>query len=152
MSVHQISVCGAFGITCHILVLLLLSATTSAQAANIERIVPPGESLQNAIHEAGPGDTLILESGRHDGPVTIERPLTLRGRPGAIIDGNREGPVIAIRADQVRIEGLSIRNSGLRLGKDDAGIHAGDSGCAFPPCPLPTEGNVFLPASTPSAR
>lgn len=106
------------------LVLLLLSTTTSAQAAAIERIVVPGESLQQIIQEAGPGDTLILEAGRHDGPITIDRSLTLRGRSGAIIDGNRDGSVIAIRGDHVRIEGLTIRNSGLRLGKDDAGIHS----------------------------
>jgi len=104
--------------------LILLCTATGAQAKTAPRIVHPGDSLQTAVREAATGDTLILEAGRHEGPVTIDRSLTLRGRPGAILDGRRDGPVIAIRADKVRVEGLAIRNSGLRLEKDDAGIHS----------------------------
>ena len=104
--------------------LVPLCTATAAQAATPARVVPPGDSLQTVVREAAVGDTLILEAGRHQGPVVIDHSLTLRGRPGAMIDGGREGPVIAIRADDVRVEGLTIRNSGLRLGKDDAGIHS----------------------------
>ena len=107
-----------------LLLLSLLFGAIRVPATASERFVPAGESLQNAVEEAESGDTLILETGRHEGPITIKRSLTLRGRPGAVIDGGRDGSVIAIRADHVRIEGLTIRNSGLRLSKDDAGIHA----------------------------
>ena len=106
------------------LYILALSFFTTASATASEHLVASGQSLQHAIQQADPGDTLILEAGQHAGPVTIKQPLILRGRPGAIIDGSRESSVIAIRADHVRIEGLTIRNSGLRLGKDDAGIHS----------------------------
>lgn len=98
-----------------------------AQAESLDRLVYPGDSLQAIIHEAAPGDTVVLEAGLHRGPVTINKPLTLRGRSGAIIDGGRDGSVVTIRADRVRVEGLIIRNSGLRLGKDDAGIHSSGS-------------------------
>jgi nitrous oxidase accessory protein len=102
----------------------LVSIAITGQAMAGKRIVASRQSLQNAIQQAEPGDTLILESGEHAGPVTIDRSLILRGRRGAIIDGGRESSVIAIRADHVRIEGLTIRKSGLCLGKDDAGIHS----------------------------
>jgi nitrous oxidase accessory protein len=107
-----------------LLLIPLLAVTIGSQATASERTVTPGESLQQAIRQAAPGDTLILSEGRHAGPVTIDRSLILRGRPGSIIDGGREGSVIAVRADDVRIESLTIRNSGLRLQRDEAGIHS----------------------------
>lgn len=80
--------------------------------------------LATQIAKAKAGSILVLEPGVYHGPVTIEKPLTLLGKPGAIIDGQRKGSTLRIRADHVRIEGLIIKNSGLQLGKDDAGVHA----------------------------
>lgn len=104
------------------LVIFVVCATICG--AGTEYVVRTEDSLEAAIQAAAPGDTLILEAGLHRGSVTIDRALTLRGRSGAVIDGGREGSVLSIRADDVRIEGLTLRNSGLRLGKDDAGIHS----------------------------
>lgn len=104
--------------------LIVLFACATAYGASSERVLSSDDSLEAAILSAAPGDTLVLVAGQHRGPVTINRPLTLIGQPGAIIDGGRNGTVIAIRADGVRVEGLTLRNSGLRLGKDDAGIHS----------------------------
>jgi len=114
----------AFGIACHILVLLLIWTVTDARADGVQQTVAPGDSLQRAIDETASGDALTLEAGLHQGPVVVDKPLTLRGRPGAVVDGDRNGSVISVRADDVRIENLRIRGSGLRLGDDDAGIHS----------------------------
>ncbi|MGZ0656438.1 NosD domain-containing protein [Coraliomargarita sp. W4R72] len=95
----------------------MLAATASA-----------AETLQARIDATAPGAVLELTAGIYRGPVTIEQAMTLRGLPGAVIDGGREGSVIRVRAPHVRIEGLTIRHSGLNLSKDEAGIHAtGDS-------------------------
>lgn len=80
-------------------------------------------ALQARIDATASGGILTLEAGIHLGPIIIARPLTLRGSSGAVIDGVRDGSVIRIRSDNVRIEGLTIRNSGLDLGNDEAGIH-----------------------------
>jgi len=83
----------------------------------------PEAALQTRIDHAEAGAVLELEPGVYRGPVVIEKALTLLGSPGAIIDGGRSGSVISIKADAVRIENLTIRNSGLHLGNDNAGIH-----------------------------
>lgn len=86
------------------------------------------ETLQARIDAVAEGGTLELAAGTYAGPVTISQPMTLRGVAGTVIDGEREGSVIRVRAENVRIEALTIRNSGLNLSKDEAGIHSTGGG------------------------
>lgn len=92
-------------------------------AAAAERPVPaePG-ALIAAIAGADPGDVLILAPGRHDGPVTIDRTLTLEGGGAALVEGDGTGSVITVTADDVTIRGLEIRGSGSNATDADAGI------------------------------
>lgn len=80
--------------------------------------------LQARLDAAAPGAVVELDAGVHEGPVRVTKPLTLKGKGSAIIDGRRIGSVIEVRADNVRLEGLVIRNSGLELQRDEAGIHS----------------------------
>ncbi len=106
--------------------LLVFLAWLPAHAAGEATL--PAATLQARIDATAPGGVCELVAGVYRGPITIEYPLTLRGSPGAVIDGGREGSVIRVRSDHVRIEGLTIRGSGLSLGNDEAGIHVvGDS-------------------------
>jgi len=82
----------------------------------------PAQSLAESIANATTGEVILVTPGVHFGPIAIEQSITLRGAPGAIIDGERKGSVITVAAPSVRIEGLTIRNSGLSLEKDEAGI------------------------------
>lgn len=84
--------------------------------------VSPDQPLQPLIDAAEPGATLVLAPGEHRGPVTLTRPLTIRGERGARIVGNGQGSVVTIEADGVRIDRLEVRRSGRNLSKDDAGI------------------------------
>lgn len=85
--------------------------------------------LQPLIDAAPAGTTLRLEPGLYAGPVVIAKPLVLRGRPGAIVDGGGIGTVIAVEADGVTVAGLTIRNSGDRSDGIDAGLRlAGANG------------------------
>jgi nitrous oxidase accessory protein len=79
-------------------------------------------SLQNRIDAVPEGGTLMLESGSFEGPVRIEKAITIAGTGKTVLNGNRSGSVIVVDAPGVRIRNLRIRNSGLRLEKDDAGI------------------------------
>ncbi len=54
--------------------------------------------------------------------MEINKPLVLTGVPGAVIDGQRKGSVIHISAPHVTISGITIRNSGISLATEDAGI------------------------------
>lgn len=109
--------------------LLAFAAATSVAAAppgdpgdSEEILVRPGMSLQQAIEAAPPHATLRLTAGRHEGPVVIEKPLSLVGDPDALVIGTGEGSVITINSADVRVEGLEISGSGKYLPDKDSGI------------------------------
>jgi nitrous oxidase accessory protein len=85
-------------------------------------VEPGGESLQAAISAAAPGDTLTLAPGTYQGPVVVDRPLTLVGEEGAVIDGGGSGSVITVSAPDVVLRGLTVRGSGISLADQDSGI------------------------------
>ena len=83
----------------------------------------PAATLQERIDAAAPNDTITLEAGVHQGPVVINKPLTLSANRDAEIRGSGHGKTVLIAANDVTIRGLRITNSGLDLFNDDAGIH-----------------------------
>ena len=87
----------------------------------------PGE-LARAIAAAAPGDRLNLRPGLHYGPVSIDRPLTLEGEAGAVIDGGGKGNVLTVSAPDVVIRGLTIRSSGESLETQDSGVFVDKAG------------------------
>ncbi|WP_445156518.1 nitrous oxide reductase family maturation protein NosD [Halomonas sp. E14] len=100
---------------------LLLTATFAFAEL---RIAPNDGPLQSHIDAASPGSELILAEGTHTGGILIDKSLTLRGEPGAILDAEGHGDVIRVTAADVRIEGLTLRNSGFNLTDMNAGVHA----------------------------
>lgn len=88
-----------------------------------ERTVPaePGV-LAAAVSAAAPGDVLRLAPGVHTGPVTIDRPLVLRGESGAVVQAAGAGSVIRVEAPDVQIRHLTIKGSGTQLDAMDSGV------------------------------
>lgn len=83
--------------------------------------VQPGE-LADALENANEGDVLELDPGLYTGNFRIDKPLTLKGSPGTIIDGDREGTPLTIKAPDVSVRGLLIRNGGKNLTNHDAAV------------------------------
>src|SRR5690606_33881881 len=79
-------------------------------------------SLAEAVAAARAGDTLRLLPGVHDGPIRVGRPLVLLGAEGAVIDGGGRGTTITVEADSVTLRGLTLRNSGRSLDRDEAAV------------------------------
>ncbi len=104
-----------------LLTALLASVAAPAAAERVDVLAEPG-ALTTAIAGASPGDALILAPGRHDGPVTIDRPLTLEGGGAATIAGNEIGSVVTVAATDVTIRGIEIVGSGSNGTDADAGI------------------------------
>lgn len=99
--------------------LLLLSTPLRAE----ETLVAPGAgTLATAIAGAAPGDVLLLSGGVYLGPVTIDRTLTLQGDGTATIDGQGQGTVMTVTADDVVLTGLSVTGSGTDNQAIDSGI------------------------------
>lgn len=91
-------------------------------------LLKPGTSIQKAVDTASAGDTLILKSGvyRENG-IVIRKSLTILGENRPEIDGQGKGNILIIAADQVRIEGLKLSNTGRSTMDDSAGIKFFDS-------------------------
>ncbi|MBF0109159.1 MAG: nitrous oxide reductase family maturation protein NosD [Magnetococcales bacterium] len=87
-----------------------------------EILVSPGDgALAGAIAGAAPGDTLRLSAGRYDGGIVVDKPLTLQGEDGTVIDNHGQGRVLSVAASGVVLRRLTVRGSGV----DHAEIHAG---------------------------
>lgn len=120
------------GITRLIYLTLLLTAfslaTPAGTAAAEERVVPalPGE-LSNVLADAAPGDHIVLEAGRHNGPLVLDRPITIDGRGHAEIVGNGNGSVITATGPDITIRGLRISGSGNDHAPIDSGIRIAKS-------------------------
>ncbi len=81
------------------------------------------QSLQSIIESARPGSAIELPAGRFYGPITIKKPLILKGQGRAtVIDGNFTSKVITILSSDVTIENLTIQKSGRQRHSLDSGI------------------------------
>lgn len=103
------------------LFLLLAVFLASAQAATLR--VKPGQSLQQAIVAAKPGDVLEIERGFYTGNFLVDKPLTLRGIRRPTLSGGQHGDTVRVTATDVLLEGLIVRDSGDSLNDQNAGIY-----------------------------
>ncbi len=103
---------------------LLLAACLWAMPVQAETVTVPagGEALRNAVAGAAPGDVLILAPGRHDGPVTLDEPITLDGQDKAEIVGNGTGSVVTVTGEGITVRGLTITGSGDSHLTIDSGV------------------------------
>lgn len=80
------------------------------------------QSLQAWLDTAPAGGVLRLPPGVYRGPAIIDKPLTLEGNGKAIVDAGGRGTVLTIKADNVTVRGLTLRNSGDSHDKLDGGL------------------------------
>lgn len=86
--------------------------------------VHPGESVAAAIARARAGDTVSVMPGEYTQPtLIIDKALKLRGRGRPTLRGDGRGDVIRVRAPDVTVEGLIVRDSGADLTAQNAGIY-----------------------------
>lgn len=89
------------------------------------RVSPSGPytSVVAAVAAAQPHDTILVEAGVYlEGPVVLDRPLTLLGRPGAVMDGEGKRGLVVIEADSVSVIGMTLRNTGITFVDDRAAL------------------------------
>lgn len=96
-------------------------------ACTVGLLLPVGvaeaqSSLQARIDAAAPGDTVVVESGTHQGPFVVDRSLTLVGRGRPHLQGDEKAHVITVTASDVTIQGFRITESGTSLDEDHAGV------------------------------
>jgi nitrous oxidase accessory protein len=83
----------------------------------------PHRTVAEAVAAAQPQDVVIVRRGTYREPtIVIDRPLTLQGEPGAVLDGEEERQLMRVAADSVTIRGLVLRNVGTSYMEDRAAI------------------------------
>lgn len=102
---------------------VLAAIPAMAWAADLS-VSPTGPSLQEIIAGASAGDILTLEPGTYAGPITIDKPLVIAGKPGATVIGDGQGSVVTIESEGVTVRGLTVSGSGRDLMTRDSGIYA----------------------------
>ncbi|AGG89851.1 MULTISPECIES: nitrous oxide reductase family maturation protein NosD [Rhodanobacter] len=80
------------------------------------------EPLEQAVAAAAPGATVSVPAGVHTVHLKLDKPVTLIGQPGAILDGGGSGDAVRIGASGVTVRGLTLRRSGSDLTAMNAGI------------------------------
>ncbi|SMX49330.1 nitrous oxide reductase family maturation protein NosD [Maliponia aquimaris] len=105
----------------HLLSIVAVVLCTGAAAETVTVDPVPG-ALKSAVAGASPGDVLILMPGLHQGPVSLDMPLTLEGRPGAVLQGDGTGSVVTVTGDGAVVRGLQILGSGNDGAEIDSGV------------------------------
>ncbi len=124
---------------------LLAGASVQETEAQAIHVQPSGPvtSIRAAIAGARPGATIVIAPGVYrEGPIRIDKRLTLTGDGDAILDGEGLHTVLEIVADSVTVRGLIVRNTGLSQTEDRAGIRVtGARACRIER--VRSEGNLF---------
>lgn len=108
------------------LAFLVASSVPAIAQRTFELSPDRGLSISDAIRRAAPGDRIVLARGiYHDSTIVVDRPLTISGEPGAVLDGSRATHILRIEADDVTVRGLTFRNVSPSHVEDRAAIRAG---------------------------
>jgi len=100
----------------------ILAAGVFGAAMAAELKAQADQPLQAVLDRAQPGDIIKLEPAVYKGAFRIDRPLTLIGQAGAVLEGSGGGNVVTVTAPDVTVRGVTIRGSGRNLQTMDSGI------------------------------
>ncbi len=106
-----------------LIALALSAAALHGQSASRAQV----GSIQESIDKAAPGDTITVRGGVYHERITVDKPLTLTGADGPVIDGDGQGDVVTITGSDVAISGFEIRGSGTAVSKEPAAIKVKDA-------------------------
>ncbi len=112
-------------VKCHSLSLLVMLLLGNAVWGSILEVCPSCsiKSIKEAVAAASDFDTILIKKGVYkEFNILLNKPLTLLGEGLPLIDGEDQGEVITITADQVTVDGLKIINVGTSYTTDFAAI------------------------------
>ncbi len=85
-------------------------------------------SIQEAINQAGHGDTVLVDKGLYkEGNIILDKSILLKGIDYPILDGENKYEILTVHANYATVEGFKIQHGGRSELKDLAGILVYDS-------------------------
>ncbi|MCP4387792.1 MAG: nitrous oxide reductase family maturation protein NosD [Gammaproteobacteria bacterium] len=85
-------------------------------------VAQASQTLQQMIDATPEQGQLSPPPGTYQGPILIDRPITLDGDGKVTVDAGGKGSVIVIKTDGVTLSGLRLINSGESHNDIDAGV------------------------------
>jgi len=83
----------------------------------------PVKSIHQAIVQSKDGDTIIVHKGLYrEGNIVINKKIVFLGNEYPILDAQKDGEVVSVKADSVVVSGFKIINSGFAALDDPCGI------------------------------
>ena len=83
----------------------------------------PVKSIRQAIQQANDTDTIIVHQGLYrEGSIVINKKIVFLGYDYPILDAQKQGDAVSIKADSVVVSGFKIINSGFASLDDPCGI------------------------------
>jgi len=79
------------------------------------------DTVEEAVSSASNGDSIEVYGGTHSA-ILVDKSIKLIGISNPVIDGDGEGTVVTIVADDVHMSGFTIRNSGTNISHGDSGL------------------------------
>ncbi|MGH7678501.1 MAG: nitrous oxide reductase family maturation protein NosD [Gemmatimonadaceae bacterium] len=100
----------------------------AAQAQRAITVRPDASpSISQAVQLARAGDRIVVTRGVYREPtIVVDRPLTISGEPGAVLDGARATHILRVEADDVTVRGLTFQNVQPSHVEDRAAIRVGE--------------------------
>ncbi|MBI1422315.1 MAG: nitrous oxide reductase family maturation protein NosD [Gammaproteobacteria bacterium] len=92
---------------------LLMLAIVSNAYGRDWRVTPA--SLHDVMRRTVAGDRIVFTRGHYRANLVVDKPLSLQGEPGAVLDGGGQGDVLRIQAAGVQVSGLHLLGSGRNL-------------------------------------
>ncbi len=86
-------------------------------------------TLQQAIQQAQPGDTIRVIGGEYRGNFLVDKTLTLVGEGSPVLNGEGRGSVIHLAAPRCVLRGFIVQNSGILLDAQDSGVRVSAPDC-----------------------
>lgn len=110
-----------------------LAFLAPALAGAQELRVTAGQSLQQTLALARPGDTVSVPAGTYHGALAVPASgITIVGVGRPVLDGDGRGTVVLVVGHNVTLKGFRITNSGKSPYGDDSGVKfMNTSGCAL---------------------
>ena len=80
-------------------------------------------TISRAILLSKNGDRIIVAAGRYaEGTIVVNKSVSIIGEGEVIVDGEGQGEIFTVTANNVTIQGLIIQNSGISYVQENAGV------------------------------
>jgi nitrous oxidase accessory protein len=107
---------------------MILTLLAAMQLPLVVSPAGPYRTVAAAVAAAPAGGTVVVKAGHYREPmIVVDRPLTITGEPGALLDGEMTHAVMVVRADNVTVQGLRFTATGGSFREDRAALRVEDA-------------------------